>query len=67
MGEEEDGGKIFAQFTSPAGEASGPQIEVPLGLTSKQLNGVINELLGNDTGRRSSACIWDVRGVAKKA
>ena len=46
MADESEGGKIFAQFTSPAGEASGPQIEVPLNLTSKQLNGVINELLG---------------------
>ena len=48
MADESEGGKIFAQFTSPAGEASGPQIEVPLNLTSKQLNGVINELLGNE-------------------
>ena len=46
MADEGEGGKIFAQFTSPAGEALGPQIEVPLGLTSAQLNGVVNELLG---------------------
>jgi hypothetical protein len=41
-------GTIFAQFKSPEGEGLGPQLEVPLGLTTKQLNGVLNELLSND-------------------
>lgn len=59
MGDDGEGEKIFAQFTSPAGEASGPQIEVPLGLTSKQLNGVINELLGNERSELYSFYIND--------
>lgn len=44
----EDRGTIFAQFRSPEGEALGPQLEVPLNLSPKQLNGVLNELLSND-------------------
>jgi hypothetical protein len=28
-------GCIFAQFTSPGGEATGPQIEIPLDLNTK--------------------------------
>jgi hypothetical protein len=41
-------GSIFAQFKSPEGEGLGPQLEIPLNLTTKQLNGVLNELLNND-------------------
>ena len=48
-----------AQFTSPAGEALGPQIEVPLGLTSAQLNGVVNELLGNERSEPYSFYVND--------
>ena len=28
-------GRIFAQFTSPGGEATGPQIEIPLDLNTR--------------------------------
>lgn len=44
----DDRGTIFAQFRSPEGEALGPQLEVPLNLSPKQLNGVLNELLSNE-------------------
>lgn len=41
-------GRIFAQFRSPEGEMKGPQLEIPLDLSPKQLNAVLNELLGNE-------------------
>ena len=41
-------GRIFAQFRSEHGEVKGPQLEIPLDLTPKQLNSVLNELLGNE-------------------
>ena len=40
--------RIFAQFRSPEGEIKGPQLEIPLDLSPKQLNAVLNELLGNE-------------------
>mmetsp|Transcript_40541 Transcript_40541/g.82878 ORF Transcript_40541/g.82878 Transcript_40541/m.82878 type:complete len:477 (-) Transcript_40541:214-1644(-) len=43
-----EGGKIFAQFRTETGDLTGPQLEVPLNLTNRQLNGVLNELLGNE-------------------
>lgn len=43
-----NGESIFCQFRSPEGETMGPQLEIPLGLTTRQLNGVLNELLNND-------------------
>ncbi|KAJ1494112.1 hypothetical protein T484DRAFT_1741619 [Baffinella frigidus] len=52
-------GCIFAQFTSPGGEATGPQIEIPLDLNTKKLNGVINELLGNERSEPYSFYIND--------
>jgi hypothetical protein len=38
MTEGEAAGRIFAQFTSSGGEATGPQIEIPLDLNSKSVS-----------------------------
>ena len=35
IGDVEAAGRIFAQFTSPGGEATGPQIEIPLDLNTR--------------------------------
>mmetsp|Transcript_40581 Transcript_40581/g.95305 ORF Transcript_40581/g.95305 Transcript_40581/m.95305 type:complete len:479 (+) Transcript_40581:44-1480(+) len=55
----EDVGKIFAQFKSATGDLTGPQLEVPLNLTSRQLNGVLNELMGNERAEPYSFFIDD--------
>jgi redox-regulated HSP33 family molecular chaperone len=65
--------RIFAQFRSQEGEVKGPQLEVPLDLTPKQLNAVLNELLGNERTEPYSffvndqvifACCCNVEGCA---
>ena len=52
-------GRIFAQFRSQEGEVQGPQLEIPLDLTPKQLNAVLNELLGNERSEPYSFFVND--------
>jgi hypothetical protein len=51
--------RIFAQFRSPEGEIKGPQLEIPLDLSPKQLNAVLNELLGNERSEPYSFYVND--------
>lgn len=41
-------GSVIAQFETSTGERSGPQLDVPLGTTSAQLQLIINSLLANE-------------------
>lgn len=45
---QEETAHAFVQFTSEDGEATGPQLDVPLNVTNKQLEQILNELLSND-------------------
>jgi len=41
------GGSVIAQFVTAEGEATGPQVSLPLDINQEQLQFLINELLTN--------------------
>ena len=45
---DQEGVKVIAQFVSPQGEPTGPQIEVPANSTLPQLKELINHMLSNE-------------------
>lgn len=47
-GDENEAKSVIAEFVSPTGETSGPQIEIPLHSTPKELQQLINSLLDNE-------------------
>ena len=57
--------RIFAQFRSQEGEIQGPQLEIPLDLNPKQLNAVLNELLGNERSEPYSFFVNDEVSLGK--
>lgn len=48
LDDENEATSVIAQFVSPNGDAAGPQIEVPLEASPKQLQQLINSLLANE-------------------
>eukprot|EP00746_Dinoflagellata_sp_MGD_P000763 gnl/MRDRNA2_/MRDRNA2_101385_c0_seq1.p1 gnl/MRDRNA2_/MRDRNA2_101385_c0~~gnl/MRDRNA2_/MRDRNA2_101385_c0_seq1.p1 ORF type:complete len:513 (-),score=97.86 gnl/MRDRNA2_/MRDRNA2_101385_c0_seq1:66-1604(-) len=52
-------GQIVVQFVSPEGETSGPQLDIPLSSTKKQLGELLNKLLENEEANPYSFHVKD--------